>query len=143
MKQTEQLIPSSKNHAITQPDAIQLIERSLTSVREDVRASSYIEEALRVVQVGGYRSAIGSFWNAVIDDLRNKVIARSLALFNKSVKLKREVKTYEASVAQGSLFKPCGFSSFSRSLSPPGGSGRRPREHKCVRNHTRRRSLLP
>ena len=43
----------------------------------------------------GYRSAIGSFWNAVVDDLRNKVIARSLKLFNKSVELPREIKSYE------------------------------------------------
>jgi hypothetical protein len=34
-------------------------------------------------------------WNAVVDDLRNKIIHRSLPLFNKAVQLKRDVKCYE------------------------------------------------
>jgi hypothetical protein len=72
-----------------------LFERVLGSVREEMRDSPYIAEAIRVLSVGGHRSAIGSFWNAVVDDLRNKIIYRSLALFNKSVQLDREIKTYE------------------------------------------------
>lgn len=76
-------------------DATALFERAITQVREEVAESPYIREALKVLTVGGYRSAIGSFWNAVVDDLRNKVIHRSLTFFNKSIKLRREVKCYE------------------------------------------------
>lgn len=64
-------------------------------VREDMRDNTYIMEAVRVLKVEGYRSAIGSFWNAVVDDLRNKIMFRSISLFNKEVDLKREIKTYE------------------------------------------------
>ena len=70
-------------------------ERSLSSVRDDVMDNPYITEAIKVLKVGGYRSAIGSFWNAVVDDLRNKIIHRSLALFNKSIDNKRDIKSYE------------------------------------------------
>ncbi|WP_226579898.1 hypothetical protein [Halobacillus litoralis] len=55
----------------------------------------YIEEALRVLPVGGYRSAIGAFWNAVVDDLRNKIIYRSLTMFNKEMEIGREINTYD------------------------------------------------
>src|SRR3954447_21900283 len=55
----------------------------------------YLAEAMRVLSVGGYRSAIGSFWNAVVDDLRSKILHRSVKLFNKAVNVGREVKTYE------------------------------------------------
>src|ERR1035437_1230872 len=72
-----------------------LFERCLNSVRPDLRDNPYILEGLRVLPVRGYRSAIGSFWNAVVDDLRNKIMARSLSLFNKSIQPTREVKTYE------------------------------------------------
>ncbi len=74
-----------------------LFKRSLLSVREDVKDSPYIAEAVRVLPVGGYRSAIGSLWNAVIDDLRNKIMHRSLSLFNKEMMkiVGREVKSYE------------------------------------------------
>ena len=55
-----------------QPEEIRpLFEKALASVREEVMDNPYIIEALRVLPVGGYRSAIGSFWNAVVDDLRN------------------------------------------------------------------------
>ncbi|MBH03705.1 MAG: hypothetical protein CMP08_06225 [Xanthomonadales bacterium] len=72
-----------------------LIERSLQSVREEFQDNPYILEALRVLPVGGYRSAIGCFWNAVVDDLRNKIIHRSLPLFNQSIDCSREIKSYE------------------------------------------------
>jgi hypothetical protein len=72
-----------------------LFRRALSHVREDVLDNPYIQEALRVLPVGGYRSAIGSFWNAVVDDLRNKIIHRSLSLFNKTVNIGRDIKTYE------------------------------------------------
>ncbi|MED3316388.1 MULTISPECIES: hypothetical protein [Bacillus cereus group] len=72
-----------------------LIKKTLTNVREDMHENPYIEEALRVLPVGGYRSAIGAFWNAVVDDLRNKIIFRSLPMFNKEVTLSREIKSYD------------------------------------------------
>lgn len=72
-----------------------LIEKSIANVRDEMMDNPYIIEALRVLPVGGYRSAIGSFWNAVVDDLRNKIIYRSLSLFNKEIRFRQEVKTYE------------------------------------------------
>ncbi len=72
-----------------------LIECTLENVRDDMIENPYIIEALRVLPVKGYRSAIGNVWNAVVDDLRNKIIHRSLLLFNKAVQLKRDVKCYE------------------------------------------------
>jgi hypothetical protein len=48
-----------------------------------------------VLPVQGYRSAIGCFWNAVVDDLRQKIIFRSVELFNKAINCGRKVETYE------------------------------------------------
>ncbi len=76
-------------------DVIPMIEKVLLSVREELRDDPYIVEAMKVLPVGGYRSAIGAFWNAVVDDLRNKIIFRSISLFNKSMGDKKEIKTYE------------------------------------------------
>ena len=76
-------------------DIVPLIERAVMGVREDMRDSPYILEAIRVLPVQGYRSAIGAFWNAVVDDLRNKILFRSISLFNKEVAVGREIKTYE------------------------------------------------
>lgn len=67
----------------------------LDNVREDLRDSTYIKETITVIKAKGFRSAIGCYWNAVIDDLRNKVIYRSLDLFNKELDLKPPLKTYE------------------------------------------------
>lgn len=79
-----------------QPEEIRpLFEKALTNVRDEISDNPYIIEAIRVLQVGGYRSAIGSFWNAVVDDLRNKIIHRSLELFNKSLSISPDIKTYE------------------------------------------------
>ncbi len=74
---------------------VPLFTKALEQVREDAQDSQYLEEAMRVLPVGGYRSAIGSVWNAVVDDLRNKIIYRSVELFNKSVNLPRQIKEYE------------------------------------------------
>lgn len=90
--------PHSTELAPFKPAEVEaLIVRALESVREEVRDSPYIEEAIRVLPVRGYRSAIGCFWNAVVDDLRNKIIHRSLSLFNKVMKdqVGRQIKTYE------------------------------------------------
>ena len=76
-------------------DITPLVERAIANVREDLRDNPYILEALRVLPVQGYRSAIGSFWNAVVDDLRNKIMFRSTTLFNKAVDLGRKVESYE------------------------------------------------
>ncbi|WP_114327317.1 hypothetical protein [Candidatus Colwellia aromaticivorans] len=76
-------------------EIVPIMERVLMSVREELRDDPYIIEAVKVLQVGGYRSSIGSFWNAVVDDLRNKIIFRSVSLFNKSVELGRKVESYE------------------------------------------------
>ncbi|MCG7964961.1 MAG: hypothetical protein JAY63_00035 [Candidatus Thiodiazotropha taylori] len=76
-------------------DIVPLIERAVMGVREDMRDNPYILEAVRVLPVQGYRSAIGAFWNAVVDDLRNKILFRSVSLFNKEVEVGREIKTYE------------------------------------------------
>lgn len=76
-------------------EELALLSKELTNVREEVMDNPYIKEALRVLPTGGYRSAIGSYWNAVVDDLRKKVIHRSLDLFNKELTLKRAIKTYE------------------------------------------------
>jgi hypothetical protein len=76
-------------------DITALFERCLGLVRDDIRDSHYLAEALRVLPVGGYRSAIGSFWNAVVDDLRNKVLARSISLFSKTIAIGRDIKSYE------------------------------------------------
>lgn len=64
-------------------------------IREDIHDNPYIIETLRVLPVGGFRSAIGSFWNAVVDDLRNKIVFRSLALFNKEMKPQKQISNYE------------------------------------------------
>lgn len=64
-------------------------------IREDIRDNPYIEETLRVLTVGGYRSAIGSFWNAVVDDLRNKILFRSISMFNKEMNPGKAIKKYE------------------------------------------------
>lgn len=64
-------------------------------IRDDIRDNPYIDETLKVLTVGGYRSAIGSFWNAVVDDLRNKIIFRSLSMFNKEMNPPKTIKRYE------------------------------------------------
>src|SRR6266699_817678 len=79
------LAPILAEQTVAVSELLPLFERALQLVRDDVRENPYIAEALRVLPVGGYRSAIGSFWNAVVDDLRNKIIARSLPLFNKTL----------------------------------------------------------
>lgn len=88
-------MPGSDLIPVTDQSLEPIFRRAIENVREDMIDNPYLAEALRVLSVGGYRSAIGSFWNAVVDDLRNKIIYRSIHLFNKSVNVSREVKTYE------------------------------------------------
>ncbi len=88
----KEIVKVESNNLETTNDQIKFV---LESIREDLRENPYIEETIRVLPVGGYRSAIGSFWNAVVDDLRNKVIYRSLDLFNKEMHPAKIVKNYE------------------------------------------------
>lgn len=81
------VVPDSKT--------IALFKDRFQYIREDIQDNPYIIETLRVLPVGGFRSAIGSFWNAVVDDLRNKIIFRSLSLFNKEMKPSRQITSYE------------------------------------------------
>lgn len=64
-------------------------------VRDELKTNPYFLETLKVLSAGGYRSAIGSFWNLVVDDLRNKILFRSADLFNKEMKPSKPVKVYE------------------------------------------------
>jgi hypothetical protein len=88
-------MPNSDLVAVSHKSLEPIFERAISNVREEMAENPYLAEALRVLPVGGYRSAIGSFWNAVVDDLRNKIMHRSIHLFNKAVNLGREIKTYE------------------------------------------------
>ena len=49
-------LPTISNNDITP-----LIQRAVLQVRSDMQDNPYIQEALRVLPAGGYRSAIGSF----------------------------------------------------------------------------------
>lgn len=85
VKETSELIlPSEK---------LEYLQRELVNVRIDMADNKYITEARLVLQAGGLRSAIGCYWNAVVDDLRRKVMHRSLDLFNKE--MNKNVKSYE------------------------------------------------
>lgn len=86
---------STKVVAIDNKEALSLVNRALLQVRPDMQDNPYIIEALKVLPAGGYRSAIGAFWNAVIDDLRNKIIFRSLSLFNKEIDVGHKIKDYD------------------------------------------------
>jgi hypothetical protein len=88
-------MPNNDLVPVTHQSLEPIFQRAISNVREDMIDNAYLAEALRVLPVGGYRSAIGSFWNAVVDDLRNKIIHRSVNLFNKAVNVGREIKTYE------------------------------------------------
>ncbi len=87
----------SPNQAIVVPSDrdLSLFQERFSYIREDLRDSPYVLETLRVLSVGGYRSAIGSFWNAVVDDLRNKITFRSLTMFNKEMKPAHTISKYE------------------------------------------------
>ncbi len=74
-------------------EKLEYLQKELTNVREELIDNKYISEARTVLQAGGLRSAIGCYWNAVSDDLRRKVMHRSLDLFNKE--MNKNVKTYE------------------------------------------------
>lgn len=85
---------AKKIELITEDEAL-LVSKEIVNVREEVQDCPYLREALKVLPVKGYRSAIGSYWNAVIDDIRQKIIHRSLDLFNKEVNPKKKIVQYE------------------------------------------------
>lgn len=87
-------LQASNSTSLTK-DEERLFSKELLNVREEVHDDPYLAEALKVLPVKGYRSAIGAYWNAVVDDLRNKVIHRSLDLFNKEVQPKKKIEKYE------------------------------------------------
>jgi len=97
MSRKVEIIPAPEHGLQISQEEVEYIKKALNDVREEFKDNPYLDEARRVLVVKGYRSAIGSYWNAVIDDLRNKVLHRSLDLFNKEMQstLKREIKTYE------------------------------------------------
>ncbi len=93
-----EMTEASAVEIVKSSEVFSLIQKSVRNVRPEMMDNPYILEAIKVLPVGGYRSAIGSFWNAVVDDLRNKIMFRSLSLFNKEMKDKlgnRAMKTYE------------------------------------------------
>ena len=72
-----------------------LLQKEIANVREDVIDNPHIAEAIRVLGVKGFRSAINSYWSAVIDDLRRKILHRSVDLFNKEVRPRQAIKIYD------------------------------------------------
>jgi len=93
-KQELVVVERTKLDLLTKEEAA-LVSKELVNVREEVQDCPYLEEALKVLPVRGYRSAIGAYWNAVVDDLRQKIIHRSLDLFNKEVNPKKKIEKYE------------------------------------------------
>lgn len=88
------VIEPTKLDLLTKAEAA-LVSKEIVNVREEVQDCPYLGEALKVLPVRGYRSAIGAYWNAVVDDLRQKIIHRSLDLFNKEVNPKKKIEKYE------------------------------------------------
>lgn len=88
-----ELVRKTPSEIILPADKLDYLQKELTNVREDLIDNKYIREARVVLRAGGLRSTIGCYWNAVVDDLRKKVMHRSLDLFNKE--MGKNVKTYE------------------------------------------------
>lgn len=82
---------------MTDHEITPLVKNSVLRIRDDLQENPYIQETLRVLPVGGYRSAIGSIWNAVVDDLRSKILFRGIHLFNQE--MKTGIKDYDDFIA--------------------------------------------
>lgn len=95
IQNTEILQNSTIVKSVLSDSEITLFKERLRYIREELQDDPYIEETLRVLPVGGFRSAIGSFWNAVVDDLRNKILCRSIKLFNKEMNPRKQVIKYD------------------------------------------------
>jgi hypothetical protein len=92
-KEAKDLVIISGAEATLPASRLVEVRRELTNVRDDFRDNKYIEEAIRSLNAGALRGAIGSYWNSVADDLRCKILHRSLDLFNKEMNL--SIKDYE------------------------------------------------
>ena len=57
--------PSSEIQIINE-QKMELFQERFKYIREDMQDNPYVIETLRVLPVGGFRSAIGSFWNAYL-----------------------------------------------------------------------------
>jgi len=77
------------------PNVISIFQSINQEIRVDYQHNDYIAEAQAVFQIGAMRSAITQFWNAVIHDLREKVIYRSLDLFRKEMNISKNINDYE------------------------------------------------
>ncbi len=95
MSKNEIIVADEAEVTALSSDEGNLLSKELANVREEIRDCPYLEEALRVLPVKGYRSAIGAYWNAVVDDLRQKILHRSIDLFNKEVNPKKKIEKYE------------------------------------------------
>lgn len=89
----EAAIIKPSEEIVLPPEKLSYLQRELTNVREELIGNKYILEARKVLEAGGLRSAIGCYWNAVVDDIRKKIIYRSLDLFNKE--MGTSVKSYD------------------------------------------------
>jgi len=78
---------------MSENEIVPLVKNSILRIRDEMQDNTYVVEALRVLSVGGYRSAIGAIWNAVVDDLRNKVLFRGIHLFNQE--MGQKINNYE------------------------------------------------
>jgi len=94
MSKGELVTTDDKRTELTKEEGI-LLSKELANVREEVKDCPYLEEALKVLPVKGYRSAIGAYWNSVVDDLRQKILHRSIDLFNKEMNPKKKIVKYE------------------------------------------------
>ncbi len=76
-------------------NVVKIFESLNKEIRSDYQRNDYIEEAQAVFNIGAMRSAITQFWNAVIHDMREKMIYRSLDLFKKEMSISKSISDYE------------------------------------------------
>lgn len=70
----KELVNIENDGILIPEDKIDYLQRELTNVRDEFSDNKYLIEAKKVLAVGGLRSTIGNYWNAVVDDLRRKII---------------------------------------------------------------------
>lgn len=95
MTKSELIKSGDEGKSLISAEEGSLLSKELSNVREEVKDCPYLAEALKVLPVKGYRSAIGAYWNAVVDDLRQKILHRSIDLFNKEIDSKKKISKYE------------------------------------------------
>lgn len=57
-----------------------------TRIRPEKQRNKYIESSIKLFLLGEYRNAMDNIWQATIDDIREKVLARSITFFNQEMK---------------------------------------------------------